>query len=222
MSGRTRPRVRFRSVLLLVALAALLAACGTTKHTPNALAGDGSESARVAGVWWLAFGVGGAVYLIVAGLVVYGALRKGDAQMPEGRRVRESVVIATCGVAIPFLILLFFAGVTVNATAHLRKTAPDDAVQLLVTGKRWWWEVQYPKLHITTANEIRLPVGQPVHIKLQSDNVIHSFWVPQLAGKEDVIPGQTNEITFTIKKAGVYFGECAEYCGVEHAVWGSG
>jgi cytochrome c oxidase subunit 2 len=89
-------------------------------------------------------------------------------------------------------------------------------VQLKVTGKRWWWEVQYPKLGITTANDIRLPVGQPVHITLESDNVIHSFWVPQLAGKEDVIPGQTNDITFTIRRAGVYIGECAEYCGVEH------
>ncbi len=211
-----RAMSRSRWIVVLLALATMLTACGNSR-TPDTLSGAGSESARVAGVWWLAFGVGGAVYLIVAGLVVYGSLRKGDAQMPEGRRLRESVIIAVCGVAIPFLILVFFAVVTVNATAHLRKSAPSDAVHLVVTGKRWWWEVQYPKLGITTANEIRLPVGQPVYIELKSDNVIHSFWVPQLAGKEDMIPGQTNDISFTVKRAGVYIGECAEYCGVEHA-----
>ncbi len=218
-SGRRGHRVPLRATVWVLACAALLTACGNSR-TPDTLSSAGSESQRVAGVWWLAFGVGGAVYLIVAGLVVYGSIRKGDAQMPEGRRRRESMVIAIGGVAIPFLILLFFAAVTVNATAHLRKTAPSNAVQLVVTGKRWWWQVQYPKIGITTANEIRVPVGQPIHIKLLSDNVVHSFWVPELAGKEDMIPGQPNEITFTVKRAGVYIGECAEYCGVEHARMG--
>jgi cytochrome c oxidase subunit 2 len=134
--------------------------------------------------------------------------------------MRERITIVLGGVIIPFLILLFFAGVTVNATAHLRRTAPSNAVQILVHGQRWWWQVQYPALGLDTANEIHVPVGQPIHITLQSDNVIHSFWVPQLAGKEDLIPGQTNEITFTVNRVGRYRGACAEYCGVEHARMG--
>jgi cytochrome c oxidase subunit 2 len=198
-------------------LVVALAGCATSKNTPSTLDRAGSESSRVAGLWWLAFGVGAAVYLIVAGLVVYGALRKGSAEVDEQQRSRDRLVIAIGGVLIPFLILLFFAGVTVNATAHLRNSAPSKSVQIEVTGKRWWWEVRYPGLNITTANEIHIPVGQPVHIRLLSDNVIHSFWVPQLAGKEDMIPGQPNEISFTAKQAGRFRGLCAEFCGTEHS-----
>ena len=208
---------RGRLVVAAVGVLLVATACSTSKKTPNALDHAGSESSRVAGVWWLAFGVGAAVYAIVAGLVVFGALRKGSAEVDDKRRLRERLVITIGGVLIPFLILLFFAGVTVNATAHLRRNAPSNAVQIEVTGKRWWWQVRYPGVGIETANEIHIPVGQPVHITLKSDNVIHSFWVPQLAGKEDMIPGQTNEIDFTAKQAGRFRGLCAEYCGVEHA-----
>ncbi len=204
--------------LLLVCIPIVLFAAGcANKKTPSSLDHAGSESSRVAGVWWLAFGVGATVYAIVAGLVVFGALRKGSAEVDEHRRKREMIVITLGGVAIPFLILLFFAGVTVNATAHLRQNAPSNSVQIEVTGKRWWWQVRYPGLGIETANEIHIPVGQPVHFRLLSDNVIHSFWVPQLAGKEDMIPGQTNELTVTAKQAGRFRGLCAEYCGTEHA-----
>jgi cytochrome c oxidase subunit 2 len=208
---------RTRKSLVWITPLVIFAASCAGKNTPSSLDGKGSESSRVAGVWWLAFGVGAAVYAIVAGLVVYGALRKGSAEVDEHRHKREMLIITVGGVVVPFLILLFFAGVTVNATAHLRKTAPSNSVQIEVTGKRWWWQVRYPAYGIETANEIHIPVGQPVHFTLKSDNVIHSFWVPQLAGKEDMIPGQTNELTFTAKEPGRYRGLCAEYCGVEHA-----
>ncbi|HET9728162.1 MAG TPA: cytochrome c oxidase subunit II [Acidimicrobiia bacterium] len=206
---------RRRGWLLLVGGMLIVGCAGGS--TPSSLDGAGSESSRVAGVWWLAFGLGAAVYAIVAGLVVFGALRNGSAEVDAPRRQRERVVIAVGGVLIPFFILLFLAGVTVNATAHLRKAAPSNSVQIEVTGKRWWWQVRYPALGIDTANEIHIPVGQPVHFTLKSDNVIHSFWVPQLAGKEDMIPGQTNELTFTANRPGKYRGLCAEYCGTEHA-----
>jgi cytochrome c oxidase subunit 2 len=208
---------RRRAVAMTGCAALVLTSCATNDNTPNALQGAGSESHRVAGIWWLAFGAGAAVYAIVGGLVVYGALRKGGGELDERRRMRERIVIAIGGVAIPFVILLFFAGVTVNATAHLRQNAPSNAVQIEVTGKRWWWQVRYPGVGIETANEIHIPVGQPVHLRLLSDNVIHSFWVPQLAGKEDMIPGQPNELTFTAREPGRFRGLCAEYCGEEHA-----
>ena len=210
-----------RRAALVAAITLLAAGCASqNSNTPSALDRAGSESDRVASVWWLAFGAGAGVYLIVAGFVVFGALRKGDGRVDEPRRRGEALFIVIGGVVVPFLILLFFAAVTVNATAHLRQSAPANAVQIDVVGKRWWWAVTYPGLSITTANEIHIPVGQPVHIRLTSDNVIHSFWVPQLAGKEDLVPGQTNELTFTAKKAGRYRGECAEYCGLEHARMG--
>ena len=89
-----------------------------------------------------------------------------------------------------------------------------------VVGKRWWWQVSYPGTGFTTANEIHLPAGRPVEIGLDSDNVIHSFWVPELAGKVDMIPGQHNVLRFTPRTPGTYIGECAEFCGLEHAPHG--
>jgi cytochrome c oxidase subunit 2 len=202
-------------VAALVVAPLLLAACGG--DSPSALDRAGSESDRLATVWWIAFGAAAAVYVIVAGLVVFGALRKGDARHDAPRDRREQVVIAIGGVLVPFLILLFFAYVTVETSAHLRQQTSNTALQIEVRGERWFWDVRYPQLGIRTANEVHLPVGRPIHIKLLSDNVIHSFWVPQLAGKEDMVPGQPNDLTFTAKRAGRYRGLCAEYCGVEHA-----
>jgi cytochrome c oxidase subunit 2 len=211
--GRAGARAAARAAIVGAGMM-LLAGCGSS---PSSLDRAGSESDRVATVWWLAFGVASAVYLIVAGLVVYGALRRGDAKFDAPRERREQWVIAIGGVLIPFLILLFFAFVTVNTTAHLRGAAPKTAVDIEVRGERWFWAVDYPKLGIKTANEIHVPVGRTIHFRLTSDNVIHSFWVPQIAGKEDMIPGQPNDLTVTVKKPGRYRGLCAEYCGIEHA-----
>lgn len=103
-------------------------------------------------------------------------------------------------------------------------TTGGDGLQVTLTGHQWWWEIRYddpnPSRRFTTANELHLPVGVPVHIQLQSTDVIHSFWVPSLAGKEDLIPGWKNEITFTPQTPGLYRGQCAEFCGLQHAHMG--
>jgi cytochrome c oxidase subunit 2 len=94
---------------------------------------------------------------------------------------------------------------------------PAEAMQVKVIAHQWWWEFQYPELGVITANELRIPVGEPVMVELSSDNVIHSFWIPQLAGKTDVVPGQTNTMWFQADRRGVFRGQCAELCGVQHA-----
>jgi cytochrome c oxidase subunit 2 len=104
----------------------------------------------------------------------------------------------------------------VNTTSDLRNAAPGE-LRVEVVGKRWWWDVRYPDDGVATANEIHIPVGRPVDVTLRSDNVIHSFWVPQLAGKMDTIPGQVNHLHLKATTAGTYRGECAEYCGIQHA-----
>jgi cytochrome c oxidase subunit 2 len=97
-----------------------------------------------------------------------------------------------------------------------------DAVSIQVIGHQWWWEVKYdgptPDQSFTTANEIRVPVGKPVRARLESRDVIHSFWVPSLNGKMDLITGQTNETEFKAERPGVYRGQCAEFCGLQHAL----
>ena len=117
---------------------------------------------------------------------------------------------------MPALILLVLGAATVHASNSLRKPEKDP-LRIEVVGERWWWAVRYPDLKFDTANEVHIPVGRPIEIGLDSDNVIHSFWVPQLGGKLDLIPNQHNVWRGRATKAGVYRGECAEFCGLQHA-----
>jgi cytochrome c oxidase subunit 2 len=166
------------------------------------------------------FGLGAAVYTVVSFFIVWAIVRGRRRADGEGDgKVSDNTWIVWGGVVVPVVILGVLAVVTVQATSELRKPEAG-ALRVEVVGKRWWWEVGYPGTSITTANEIRLPAGRPVEIGLDSDNVVHSFWVPQLAGKVDTIPGQHNVLRFTPHTPGTYIGECAEFCGVEHARMG--
>ena len=199
---------------VLAATLALAACSGST----DALDAHGSESRHIAGLWWLMFGLAAGVYVVVGGFIVLAAVR-GRRGKPFGSRISPSMFIVVGGLVVPTLILLVLAVVTVTTTDALRKPS-HDALRVEVQGERWWWEVRYPGRQIVTANEVRVPVGQPVEIGLVSDNVIHSFWVPELAGKVDTIPGQRNVLRFTAEKAGTYLGVCAEFCGIQHAHMG--
>jgi cytochrome c oxidase subunit 2 len=119
----------------------------------------------------------------------------------------------TIAPAIILLIVFVLMIRTMNAAAQ----PPAGAMQIKVVGHQWWWEFQYPELGITTANELYIPAGEPVMVELDSDNVIHSFWIPRLAGKTDVVPGQTNTMWFQANEPGNYRGQCAELCGAQHA-----
>jgi cytochrome c oxidase subunit 2 len=197
-----------------VALGLLLAGCG--KHSPSLLDPHGSEEHTLAAIWWLMFGLAAGVYGIVGTFIVWAILRGRRTPEPMGGGPSGNVWIAWGGVIVPVMILTVLAVTTVASTAELRHPEPG-AVHVEVVGKRWWWEVTYPDDGVTTANEIHLPVGRQAEIGLTSDNVIHSFWVPQLAGKVDMIPGQHNWLRFTPTAVGTYRGECAEFCGIEHA-----
>jgi cytochrome c oxidase subunit 2 len=107
--------------------------------------------------------------------------------------------------------------VMLHDMAALSAAGRDPTLTVEVTGHDWWWEVRYPDRHVTTANEIHILVGQPVRLVLRSADVIHSFWVPQLAAKTDLIPGKTNVTWLQARVAGTYRGQCAEYCGLQHA-----
>jgi cytochrome c oxidase subunit 2 len=138
----------------------------------------------------------------------------GDAPPPSAEHLSLEVTW-TLG---PALVLLAIAVPTIRTTFRSQPAqAPANALEVKVTAHQWWWEMRYPALGIVTANEMHLPVGRPVRILLESADVIHSFWVPQLGGKRDVIPGHTNAITLVAHTPGVYLGQCAEFCGLSHA-----
>ncbi|MDP8975302.1 MAG: cytochrome c oxidase subunit II [Actinomycetota bacterium] len=194
--------------LLAVGLLALVAC---SSQSPNALDPKGPDAKSVASVAWLMFGLATAVYIVVAGFIIFGALRG-----KKESRISDGAFIWIGGLLVPSLILAGLAVVTVKTTDTLRK--PDaNPLRIEVTGYQFWWAAEYLDEKVTTANEIRVPAGRPVEIGLHTKDVIHSFWVPELAGKVDLVPGQRNVIRFTAEKPGEYRGQCAEFCGLQHA-----
>lgn len=124
------------------------------------------------------------------------------------------------GIIFPAIVLCVLMSYTAVRSAQLTRPAPANALVISVTAKMWWWEVRYRLPdggQVVLANEIHIPVGYPVVIGLSSTDVIHSFWVPQLAGKMDMVPGRTNQLQLSASAPGVYRGQCAEYCGEQHA-----
>jgi cytochrome c oxidase subunit II len=194
----------------------------------NALNPAGPNAASLSNLWWLMFWVNAAVYvLVMIGVAV--AVRKGtrhrdlnpvlDISAKTDTRRRNAVLSA---VVVTTLVLFFFLVYSFSTGRSLTKDlANKNGLSIEITGRQWWWEVRYNDVDasniFTTANEIHIPVGVPVLFTLHGGDVIHSFWVPNLAGKKDLIPGKVSTQWLQADKAGVYRGQCAEYCGLQHA-----
>lgn len=170
----------------------------------------------------------GAIFLVVTGLLVYVVIRfrkKADDDGHEPPQIYGSTHIELAWTVIPILITVVLILVTSRTIGEIQnRKMPENALKVRVVGHQWWWEIHYPDLGVITANELHIPLSdrdvsksRPTHIELQSADVIHSFWVPQLAGKTDLVPNRTNEIWLDPYEVGVYFGNCAEYCGTQHA-----
>jgi cytochrome c oxidase subunit 2 len=183
---------------------------------PSILDPAGPEARHLAGLWWLLFGLAAVVYVVVAGFVIAGVLRGRGTESGKPSRASDGAFVVIGGLVVPVLILMVVAVATVHATTTVRQPE-SGALRVEVVAHDWWWEVQYPDHDVVTANEIHVPVGRQVEIGLHTGDVIHSFWVPQLAGKLDTIPGQRNVLRLEADKAGTYRGECAEFCGLQHA-----
>ena len=198
-------------------------------HIPIWIGGAGE---KVTPVVWLTWGVLliSVAVMVIIGLLLVGAIwhRPGLAWSANQKLELQShsggLGWVWIGVGISTLVLLFSIVWTVKVLAEIEGPPARPAVTIEVTGKQWWWQVRYLPGDVSrqflTANEIHIPVGQPVRLKLIGGDVIHSFWVPQLAGKMDAIPGQTNETWLEADRPGVYRGQCTEYCGLEHARMG--
>jgi cytochrome c oxidase subunit II len=189
----------------------------------SALHPAGPEAGHIHALWQFMELVAVVVFVVVISLLFYGAFhrRRRAEELAEGepgeRRIRNAV---TAGVVLTVVILGVFLVFDFSTGRALTAPRPP-AVSISVTGHQWWWGVEYynavPNQRLTTANEIHIPVGRPVLVRLSSPDVIHSFWVPELNGKRDLIPGKQSSIWIQADTAGVYRGQCAEFCGVEHA-----
>ncbi len=183
----------------------------------NALAPFGPYAERIAELWWLTLGICAAVFAAV--MVAFAlALWRGRAGSAFGKSPHLAVAGA---VGFSAVLLVFLIAASVLTDRALAKISDDGALKIEVTAQQWWWQARYddatPARMFVTANEIHIPVGRPVTLTLKSNDVIHSFWVPNLHGKKDLIPGRVATLTVKADKAGTYRGQCAEFCGHQHA-----
>jgi cytochrome c oxidase subunit 2 len=174
----------------------------------------GADAGIIGQFAWVLFGAGAAIFVAVMALLAL-SLRR------HARPLRPGLWIAGAGIAFPVVLLTILLGWSTWRSSQLAPQVSGSAMTISVTARMWWWEIHYRDpaggREIATANEIRIPVGRTVYLGLNAADVIHSLWVPALAGKRDMIPGRVTGLTLRADKPGVYRGQCAEYCGAQHA-----
>lgn len=172
----------------------------------------------IAGLTWWMIAVFSLVFILVMLLGGFGIFRAGKGLTAKASR--NLVVLG--GVVVPLLVLLGFTVGSLLVGQATSRAYPDATLTVEVIGNRWWWEIRYydrdQRLLAITANELHLPAGEPVKLLLRARDVIHSFWVPNLDGKTDMIPGMTNVAWLNVPQPGIYRGQCAEYCGTQHSL----
>jgi cytochrome c oxidase subunit 2 len=206
----------------------VLTACGPEVSKPYTTISPASDTAEdVQSLYKLVFWMALVVFVGVQFAIVYTALRfrrpKASKQRPP--QVHGNKRLEIIWTVIPAVVLLVILIPTITTLYDHADAAQEGDIEIDVYGKQWWWEVDYgtdkaqggQDLGVVTANEIVIPQGKEVIFNIRSNNVIHSFWVPRLSGKVDVVPGHTNTLSITANESGEYYGECAEFCGAQHA-----
>jgi len=188
---------------------------GSCSNGHGVLHTHGSPAGRTATLGWWMIAIAAVVGIGFYGALIFGIVRRRAPGREERRfRVSESAWIVAGGVVLPTVVVV---GLSLASIGALPPRASADAVRIAAVGHQYWWEFHYLDDGFTTADELHVPVGRPVDIALASVDVIHSFWVPALAGKIDMVPGHTNHLEFTARTPGRYRGQCAEFCGLAHA-----
>lgn len=178
-----------------------------------------SQAQAITNLFNLAMGIGALILLLVTALTLYASFRfrahPGDGEPTQifGNRKLEIGWTAAPAILLACLAALTLYTMSISDPAVAADATPD----VVITGHQWWWEVRYPQRDVVTANEIHIPAGKKVLVRLESGDVIHSFWVPQLGRKMDMIPGHPNSLWLQADAPGVYMGACSEYCGTQHA-----
>jgi cytochrome c oxidase subunit 2 len=208
----------------------LVAGCGPD-NSQNSLQPAGEEARKIDDLFMFVVVIAAFIGVFVVVGTVYAAIRfrarPGRDDRPK--QTHGNTALEVGWTLLPAVILAVVAVPTISLIFDLNEPKKADAVEIIAVGKQWWWQFEYPaqdgEPRVITANEMHVPVGREVFMKLRACdpslpgecNVIHSFWVPELNGKRDVMPGRQNTLSFTAEKEGVYFGQCAEYCGLSHA-----
>jgi cytochrome c oxidase subunit 2 len=208
---------------LMLAAAAILAGCAAA--APSTFAPASINASQIRNLTITVYLIAAGVFLIVEGALVFAAIRfrqRPNKTLPrqiEGNRTLELAWTAAPAIvlAVVFVVSIKTLGFITSQPANAAGAADPQPLHVKVVGHQWWWEFDYPDLGIITANEYHVPVGQVVELDIESVDVVHSYWSPQLGGKVDAIPGHTNHTWFQATQTGQYHGQCAEFCGMQHA-----
>jgi len=204
--------------LALLVVLLLLTACGGAHLPQSTLAPASDFSADLFGLFKNVFWWAVAVFIVVEALLLIALARfraRPGAAAPKP--VHGHTVLEIGWTLAPALILVFIAVPTMRTIFATAGHAPEGALRVEVIGHQWWWEYRYPTLNISAYNELHIPLQTPIQLEMTSADVIHSFWVPRLGGKRDLIQGRTNRIAWRADSTGEYWGQCAEFCGASHA-----
>ena len=213
-----RPLLKFLAIGLSAAAILLLMSC-TPSHPQSTFDAAGPVAEKQRTLFYIIFWAALFVFIPVVGTLVYAVFRfrrkPGDDQIPAQTHGNTPLEIAWT--IAPVFVLAVIAVPTIIYIFDIARTPSGDVLEINVTGHQWWWEFEYPDQQLITANELHVPVNTDVKLNLRSDDVIHSFWIPKLAGKVDVIPRNINKMKFKADYVGTFFGQCAEFCGEAHA-----
>src|SRR6201997_1831433 len=224
MRGTSNISVKRPPVKALVALFCLASSClaqtPTLSSPTNIFAPASTPAKSIFGLSLFVLVITGVIFIVVGSLLAYAVVkfrkRKND-DSREPAQVYGSNQVEIAWTVIPILIVVVLFMATARVIANVQKAAPDNAVHVTVIGHQFWWEYRYPGLKVVTANELHVPVGIPTELKLLSADTDHSFWVPRLAGKTDLIPNHPNSMWIDPQSPSLYLGQCAQYCGTQHA-----
>jgi len=212
-SRRTGGLLKWTALALAVPL---LSACGGPL---SALDPASPMAQQVANVWWGMFAFATLVLVAVSAIWIYALARKPrETNEQDADKINRRWVIGG-GIVLPSLsiIVLLIFGIPTGRSMLPLPVTGEQPLRVQVTGHQWWWEVHYPDSGVTTANQLIIPAGRLIDVEVTSADVIHSFWVPRLGGKMDMLPGRINVIRLEAGQPGVYYGQCSEFCGLQHA-----
>lgn len=201
------------------ALPLLIAASAASASLPQSVFNPAGPVARTqVDLLKLTLGIVIMIWVVVGAIMLYTVIRfrakPGD---PIPKQIHGNTRLEIVWTVVPIILLAIMAVPTVRDAFTLASPPTDDVLEVRVVGYQWWWAFEYPDLGIVTANEMRIPAGKAVNLTLESADVVHSFWVPRLAGKVDVVPNRQNTMWIQADEPGDYWGQCAEYCGTSHA-----
>ncbi|MCH2170191.1 cytochrome c oxidase subunit II [Myxococcota bacterium] len=205
---------------------AMYAADASSTQTPSIFDPRSTQTTEILAYSTLVLGICAVIFTVVTALIAYAVIRYRARPGDDGRepaQIYGSNPLELAWTVIPVVVVVILALVTARTIVDLQiDERPEGWMPVTAIGHQWWWEFHYPEFGFTTANELHIPLsdstsGRPTFLTLESADVIHSFWIPRLAGKMDVIPNRTNHAWIAPLETGTYVGQCAEYCGTQHA-----